>query len=106
MIEGEKDEKGENNLLSLYAILSYVIMLVKCIIVCYVLIMLYMFSYVLNVFWIHALRGASVKGELTGSMIFAMIMLFLWLIACCESCVVNIKKGEIVGIRCFDVPIM
>ena len=36
-------------------------------------------------------------------MIYLMIMLFLLIIACCESCVANIKKGEIVGMRCFDV---
>ena len=56
--------------------------------------------------------NACVEGEhrLRGSffrfMIYLMIMLFLLIIACCESCVANIKKGEIVGMRCFDVSFM
>ena len=56
--------------------------------------------------WCMCWGGASVKGKLFRFMIYLMIMLFLLIIACCESCVANIKKGEIVGIRCFDVSFM
>ena len=39
-------------------------------------------------------------------MIYMMIMLFMLIIGCYESCIANIKKGEIVDIMCFDVSFM
>ena len=47
-----------------------------------------------------------VKGDLIFPIIYMMIMIFLFKIGCCESCVANIKKREIVGIMCFDVSFM